>query len=286
MSTNHHTAIATGAALDASTFNTPLGTLDAAITDNATATTDLGFADLGIVTLASDVLAATGSKNRNIVVAAQSGTADDLIEITGLTVGDEIILRADTGDTITVKHNNGGATIKIHLLGDADVTLDEINGLRFVYIATNIMAQINNLSAVGVNDNYVANEGSDYTTTSASFVDIDATNLSLTIITTGGDVKVHFHGVLDHTATQGFINFDVDVDATRDGGDDGYIASSATSGNDKTPITFTRLITGLSAGSHTFKLQWKTSASTATLYAGAGTTNLDVHPQFWVEEID
>ena len=35
---------------------------------------------------------------------------------------------------------------------------------------------------------YVLNEGSDYTTTSTSFVDVDATNLALSITTKGGDV--------------------------------------------------------------------------------------------------
>ncbi len=146
MSSTNHDPYANGEALTAVLQNAPLAQLDQTLLDQT-------FANEGIITLASDILVApaltgkSGAGNRNIVVAAQSGTADDLIEVTGLTVGDEIILRADTGDTITVKHNDGGATIKIHLLSDSDKTLDEINGLRLMYIATNIMAQVNATSA-------------------------------------------------------------------------------------------------------------------------------------------
>ncbi len=125
-------------------------------------------------------------------------------------------------------------------------------------------------------DNYVLNEVSDYTTTSTTFVDVDATNLALTILTTGGDVLVHFHGV----GTDAVILFDVDVDGVRDGGDDGFTRLTTVG-----PMSFTRLIAGLSAASHTFKLQWRVVAGTGTLYAGAGTSNADVHPQFWAREV-
>ena len=90
-------------------------------------------------TLSSGVL--TIGDNRNILVAAESGTADDLIEVSGLAVGETVWLRADTGDTITVKHNDAGATIKILLYGDADVDLDEDNPLILHYVATNVLAQ-------------------------------------------------------------------------------------------------------------------------------------------------
>ncbi|MBK8035289.1 MAG: hypothetical protein IPK17_38455 [Chloroflexi bacterium] len=76
----------------------------------------------GIVkTLASGV--ATAGSDRHLIIAAESGTADDLIEVSGLSAGDEVILRADAGDTITVKHNDAGATDKIILYGAADMIL-------------------------------------------------------------------------------------------------------------------------------------------------------------------
>lgn len=131
-------------------------------------------------------------------------------------------------------------------------------------------------------DSYVLNEASDYTTTSTSFVDVDATNLALTITTTGGDVMVHFYGNFDGVAPNA-VFVDVDLDGTRIGGDDGLIKYENPSY--VVPVSFTRLITGLAAGSHTLKLQWKVSAGTTTLYAGAGTSTYDLHPQFWAREV-
>lgn len=132
-------------------------------------------------------------------------------------------------------------------------------------------------------DEYTLNETSDYTETSTTFVDVDATNLALTITTNGGDVLVGFHGSFNNGSGDVFL--DVAVDGTRDGGDDGYIRVRTASGVTQNAASFTRTITGLSAASHTFKLQWKVTGGTETLYAGAGTTNVDLHPQFWVREL-
>lgn len=99
-----------------------------------------GFGASTTKTLASDTFDA--GDDRNIVVAAESGTADDLIEITGLSVGDKILLRADAGDTITVKHNDAGATIKILIQDDADFVLDEVHPLELVLVETNQLAQV------------------------------------------------------------------------------------------------------------------------------------------------
>lgn len=133
-------------------------------------------------------------------------------------------------------------------------------------------------------DNYEANEASDYTTTSTSFVDLDATKFSLTITTTGGDVLVGFNGNFKCTAsTVAFL--DIDVDGSRVGGDDGIKVFDVNASIAGAFPSFARLITGLSAGTHTFKLQWRTGSGTLTMYAGAGTSNADVHPQFWVREV-
>lgn len=99
-------------------------------------------------TISSGVVA-TGS-DRNLVIAAESGTAGDLVEITGLTVGDKVLLRADTGDTITVKHNSGSATIKIHLYANADVVLGELNALELTLVSTNVLSQPIDATGAGV----------------------------------------------------------------------------------------------------------------------------------------
>jgi len=134
-------------------------------------------------------------------------------------------------------------------------------------------------------DHYELDEVSDYTTSSTSFTDVDATNLAMSVTTTGGDVIVEFHGTMMVNATY-FFMLDIDVDGSREGGDDGILSFENASGEVK-PVSFSRLITGLAAGSHTFKLQWKVmnGAATVTLSAGAGTSNKDVHGQFWAREV-
>ena len=126
---------------------------------------------------------------------------------------------------------------------------------------------------------YNVNQGSDYTTTSTSFADVDATNLALTITTAGGDVLIGFMGYAGGTAR---VYFDVLIDGVRMAGDDGFLASVNAA---NTPVTLVALKQGLAPGNHTFKLQWKVNSGSATLYAGAGTSGLDTHPQFFVREV-
>jgi hypothetical protein len=129
---------------------------------------------------------------------------------------------------------------------------------------------------------YQLNETANYTTTSTTFVNVDNTDgkLSLTLTTTGGAVMIGFFGYAYASGNTGFL--DVELDGTRIGGDDGLVVFY----NNIATTSFVLLKTGLSAGSHTFKLQWKVAGGgTATLYAGAGTIGADVHPQFWVREV-
>ena len=111
---------------------------------------------------------------------------------------------------------------------------------------------------------------------SGSFVDVDSENLNLTITTTGGDVLAHFHGSVSLGRREGGY-FDVDVDGTRQGDNSGILRSyfNARDGSVYHAVSFTRLIQNLSAGSHTFKLQWRTN----------GTISLKTGAQFWVREI-
>lgn len=141
---------------------------------------------------------------------------------------------------------------------------------------------------------YDVDEASNYTTSSTSFVDVDATDLALTITTGGGDVLIWLSPAVMTSTANVSVYFDVDIDGTRVAGDDGITkftffdagASPETVMNRAT-LGFVWLATGLAAGSHTFKLQWKhtNAAITTTLYAGAGTTYSDVHPQFGVKEL-
>lgn len=127
--------------------------------------------------------------------------------------------------------------------------------------------------------------GADITSSSTTFADVDSTNLAFTFTTGGGDVLIGFTGVVQASVSaRTYFDIHESVAGTRFGGDDGLyeVPFSTTS----TQVSFTVRITGLSAASHTFKLQWKMSAaSTNTLFAGAGTSAHDLHPNFWAVEL-
>ncbi len=101
---------------------------------------------------------------------------------------------------------------------------------------------------------------------SRTFVDIHS-NLNLTITTAGGDVMVHFHGVVVNKQ----FRIDVEVDGTRLGQDEYGLRRGDVNHE---LVSFTHLVQNLSAGSHTFKLQGRNHATT-----------LRSHAQFWVREI-
>lgn len=129
-------------------------------------------------------------------------------------------------------------------------------------------------------DSYVLDEVAEYSG-AAVWADIDAGNLSFTLVTGGGDVMVSFAGTFYTTAGTLAIYLDVDVDGGRIAGDDGIIAESVTT--TARSITFTRLIEGLAADTHVFTLQWNAPAN-ARLAAGSGAAH-DVHAQFWAREV-
>lgn len=129
----------------------------------------------------------------------------------------------------------------------------------------------------------IASGASSYRTTSTSFVDIDATHLSLTVNTHGADVLLGFTGAVHNKNNASSTYFNVAVDSVDYFDDDGITQlTSATSGDQYRlkPICFVVLITGLNAGSHNFKLRWKTyQNNTSTLEI------VRLHPQFWVQEL-
>jgi hypothetical protein len=133
------------------------------------------------------------------------------------------------------------------------------------------------------------NEGTDYSTSSTSFADIDATDLALTFVTGGGDVLLGFTAAIASSGASAKNYFDIyeSVANTRIGGDDGLtiITTANVTATNGTLVSFTVRIPSLSAASHTFKVQWKVSGGTVTMFAGAATANLDIHPNFWALEL-
>lgn len=133
-------------------------------------------------------------------------------------------------------------------------------------------------------DSYVVNEGSDYSPSGTSYEDIDATNLALTITPAGTEIMVHFHGTFFTTAGSVNLFLDLDIGGSAVGGNDGIVSHYV--GTTNAAVSFTRLITGLTAGQEiTIKMRWKCGATTLKMAAGAGTSNRDVHGQFWAREM-
>lgn len=123
-----------------------------------------------------------------------------------------------------------------------------------------------------------------YTTTSASLVDVDATNLALGLTTGANRVEIGLVGSAESDAASAVLTFDVLVDAALEGGGTYGLmtirpeATASYRGN----VSFTWITGALSAAAHTFKLQWKTSGGTATLHGNSSTGQV---MQFWVKEL-
>lgn len=110
-----------------------------------------------------------------------------------------------------------------------------------------------------------------YSTTSTSEVDVDTTNLSLSITTTGGDVLVGWLGsVYMSVAGTCYLNVTMDGANLLTIGNIGVFSHTNTVAGGivalKTPVT---------AAMHTFKLRWKVSGGTANMGNGL----------FWVREV-
>lgn len=113
------------------------------------------------------------------------------------------------------------------------------------------------------------NNGGVYSTTSTSFVDVDGTNVKVTLTTNGGPVLILASGAYNGS-TGAILGFDIDVDGARVGNGYTYgLLYVYADSNEYRLMSLPVLVTGLSAGSHTFKLQWKVNTATANLQASA-----------------
>lgn len=129
----------------------------------------------------------------------------------------------------------------------------------------------------------VRDNGTNYATTSTTWVSVDSTNLKLSLTTGGGDVEVLFQGVLKaDSATSRHAWFDFRIDGA--GGyavDQGYaggllrVAVLTTIGM---AVQMMARIAGLAAGAHTIEVIWRASAGTLTLHSDSVGTADDEQP--------
>lgn len=121
------------------------------------------------------------------------------------------------------------------------------------------------------------NSGTYSLTNVTTFQDIDATNLSIDLETHGGPVWVHFQAIAYTSGTAVLGYFDIAVDGTRIGTAFtlGLATVNSSDGNERRPTSISLLLTGLSAGTHTIRPQWRTgSGDTITLLANSSTNPL------------
>lgn len=97
-------------------------------------------------------------------------------------------------------------------------------------------------------------------TTSTTFTNVDGTNLVKTFTTTGGDVMVTMIAGGYNSGGAQPIYTAIDVDGTDYDFIRSFVTDTSSTGNN---LSGTKIITGLSAGSHTFSLQFRAAASTS-----------------------
>lgn len=113
----------------------------------------------------------------------------------------------------------------------------------------------------------------DYATSSTAYVDIDTTNLSRTITTTGGDVLIGFFAPMNISNSASYYM----VRLLRNGVSIGIVLRSNTA--TVHPAAFLLLNTPVAAGTWTYKLQWAVTGNGVQMYGASYT------PQFWVREV-
>ena len=108
-----------------------------------------------------------------------------------------------------------------------------------------------------------------YSTSSAAWTDVDPTNLSLTLTTSGGTVLLGLSAQARHTQAGSEVRLDWSVDGSRVGDGYGLCMFQAPVANYHQVLSHMH-IRWLSPGTHTIRLQFATTAAVAYLGGLAG----------------
>lgn len=202
-------------------------------------TSSIRFTDATILTLASGVVTVTDGYH---IIASESGTADDLDTITpsfedttvnSVNYRPMLLIKADTGDTITVKHGTGN----IQLSNSTDYDLSGDLVLQLFYDGTNWVnvdiasagggGEVNTASNVGTGGVGLfkqktgvdlefknVNAGSSKITVTDDManneVDIDVAEANLTLDNLGGTLAISKGGTGATTASGARTNLDTE----------------------------------------------------------------------------
>ncbi len=118
------------------------------------------------------------------------------------------------------------------------------------------------------------NNGGDYSITSVTtFQDIDSTDLSISLVTHGGPVLVHFQAVAYTSGLSHEGCFDLTVNGTRLGTSYLFgLARIRTDSSGRATVSMLVLLTGLSAGTCVLRPQWRSdTGDTVTLQSDPNT---------------
>lgn len=114
-------------------------------------------------------------------------------------------------------------------------------------------------------------------TTSATFVNIDATNLSLDITTAGGRLAILFQALVYHTSGAGLAYFDLSINGSRIGDTSYGLGAKYMYASGVRIAVNIFIVTGAQvAGSYNVKPMWLTNTG--------GTINLDANVLFHIWE--
>jgi hypothetical protein len=105
----------------------------------------------------------------------------------------------------------------------------------------------------------------DVATNSTTFVLM--TDMSVTLTTGAGNSLVNFTTTINHSRDNRFSEIALFVDGVRQV----TIRRFATHREEINPVTITHLVTGLTAGTHTFDIRWRTQNADTTVSQQAAT---------------
>lgn len=109
---------------------------------------------------------------------------------------------------------------------------------------------------------YVLESTSTYTTTSTTFTAVHA-NFSKTVTTSGGTVVLYLSGILSSSASVAtYIGVSVDGATPTNYN---YYQTANANADYRGHFSLVIYVTGLSAASHSFNVQWQTASGTATI---------------------